>query len=208
MATEDSSIRSLEYTPTWALATWLKRNRRIALSDAVDKLKSANLADSMLPCRKDVASKLTAVQNYGNFASNFVGNLPLENGLRGDILWRRDRRLLADDEEGAISDDPCSSKGKVSLISEDGIQQLHKFIFVLAVIQIVYSILTMALGWTKMKRWKAWEKETRTTEYEVANGSFVNQERQQFQFPKIYTAILRGRFQGCCQRQVVDSLTN
>ncbi|KAF9680292.1 hypothetical protein SADUNF_Sadunf06G0106100 [Salix dunnii] len=174
MATEDTSIGKLEHTPTWALATvclffisvsivlerifhllanFLRRGQRTALGDAVDKLKSelmllgfmslmlavtqepiskicipANLADSMLPCRKEVESKLES-----------------------------------------SSDDPCSSKGKVSLISEKGIQQLHQFIFVLAVTQIVYSVLTMALGWTKMRRWKAWEKETQTIEYQVEN---------------------------------------
>jgi len=70
----------------------------------------ANLANSMLPCRKEVAiSKLTAVQNYGNFAGSFVGSLSSENGLRGkNILWGH-RSLLADDGVN-ISDDPCSSK--------------------------------------------------------------------------------------------------
>ncbi|KAJ6922986.1 hypothetical protein NC652_016590 [Populus alba x Populus x berolinensis] len=213
MAAEDTSIHSLEHTPTWALATvcfvfisvsivlehifhlltnWLNRSRRTALGEAADKLKSelmllgfmslmlaatqkpiskicipAHLANSMLPCRK--LSKLAAVQNYGNLAGNFVGSLSLENGLRGkNILWGH-RSLLADDDGGNISDDPCSSKGKVSLISEKGIHQLHIFIFVLAVMQIFYSVLTMALGWTKMRRWEAWEKESRTTEYQVAN---------------------------------------
>ncbi|KAJ6382096.1 hypothetical protein OIU77_030699 [Salix suchowensis] len=177
------------------LPSFLRRSQRTALGDAVDKLKSelmllgfvslmlavtqdhiskicipANLADSMLPCRKEVASKLTAVQNYGNFA----GSLSLENGLRGkNILWGQYRSLLAENSSasdgGAGSDDPCSSKKKVSLISEKGIQQLHQFIFVLAVTQIVYSVLTMALGWTKMRRWKAWEKETQTIEYQVEN---------------------------------------
>ncbi|KAJ6699138.1 MLO-LIKE PROTEIN 1 [Salix purpurea] len=177
------------------LPSFLRRSQRTALGDTVDKLKSelmllgfvslmlavtqdhiskicipANLADSMLPCRKEVASKLTAVQNYGNFA----GSLSLENGLRGkNILWGQHRSLLAEkgstSDGGAGSGDPCSSKKKVSLISEKGIQQLHQFIFVLAVTQIVYSVLTMALGWTKMRRWKAWEKETQTIEYQVEN---------------------------------------
>uniref|UniRef100_A0A6N2L9I3 MLO-like protein n=1 Tax=Salix viminalis TaxID=40686 RepID=A0A6N2L9I3_SALVM len=173
MATEDHSIGELEHTPTWALATvclffisvsivlerifhllasvstcipkkfnyfaeFLRRSQRTALGDAVDKLKSvtqdhiskicipANLADSMLPCRKMLAEK----------SITFDG--------------------------GAGSDDPCSSKKK-------GSSSCNQFIFVLAVTQIVYSVLTMALGWTKMRRWKAWEKETQTIEYQVEN---------------------------------------
>ena len=42
-------------------------------------------------------------------------------------------------------------QGKVALMSQDGIHQLHIFIFVLAVMQIVYTVLTLALGRAKVK---------------------------------------------------------
>lgn len=38
-----------------------------------------------------------------------------------------------------------------SLISPEGMNQLSIFIFVLAVMQIVYSVLTMALGRAKVR---------------------------------------------------------
>lgn len=38
-----------------------------------------------------------------------------------------------------------------SLISQEGLNQLSIFIFVLAVMQIVYSVLTMALGRLKVR---------------------------------------------------------
>ncbi|GKV53781.1 hypothetical protein SLEP1_g60295, partial [Rubroshorea leprosula] len=50
-----------------------------------------------------------------------------------------------------------------------GINQLSIFICVLAVMQIVYSVITMALGRAKMRRWEAWEKETQTVEYQISN---------------------------------------
>ncbi|XP_021673990.2 MLO-like protein 3 [Hevea brasiliensis] len=212
MAAGDSSSGSLEYTPTWALATvcfvfisisiviehifhlltnWLKSRRKTALSEAVVKLKSelmllgfislmlavtqesiskicipTKIADSMLPCRKEIESETIKVKEYEHFVKRLAGNWSLLAKVQ------RHHRILADDEAdetSADSDDPCSSKGKVSLIAEDGIHQLHIFIFVLAVMQIVYSVLTMALGRAKMRRWKAWENETQTTEYQVAN---------------------------------------
>ncbi|GMN39111.1 hypothetical protein TIFTF001_008341 [Ficus carica] len=178
----DGSDQSLEHTPTWALATvcfiiisvslfiehaihllsnWLKRHKKIALFGAVEKLKSelmllgfmslflvvtqdyitkicipANIADIMLPCRKEDASD-------------------------------------EDQEDSAVAVDSCSAKGKVALVSEDAIHQLHIFIFVLAAMQIVFSTVTMGLGRAKTRRWKAWEKETQTTEYLVANVFFV-----------------------------------
>ncbi|KAJ0087976.1 hypothetical protein Patl1_32067 [Pistacia atlantica] len=143
----ESSARSLEKTPTWALAVvcfvivficiiiehsihllthWLKKRRKNALIDAVDKLKSelmllgfmslllavtqsfisnicipTKVADIMLPCLKAVESESLDMMTL----------------------------MVEDDAAGAVSDS-CTSK---------------------------------------MRRWKTWEKETRTTEYLAAN---------------------------------------
>ncbi|KAH7547920.1 hypothetical protein JRO89_XS14G0038700 [Xanthoceras sorbifolium] len=59
--------------------------------------------------------------------------------------------------------------GQVAFVSAYGIHQLHIFIFVLAVFHVLYCITTLALGRTKMKKWKGWEDETRTIEYQYYN---------------------------------------
>lgn len=211
MAAGSTTGSSLEYTPTWALATvcfffittaiiiehlihlltkWLRKHRKTALYDAVSRLQSelmllgfvslflaitqekiskicipAKVAEKMLPCRKQASSLTVKVEGYEHLLRGIFGNLT--DGL---YEYERIRRRLADDEEeSAAVSDPCSSKGKVSLVTQKGLNQLSVFIFVLAVMQIVYSFVTMALGRAKMKRWKAWEKETQTTEYQVAN---------------------------------------
>ncbi|XP_075090182.1 MLO-like protein 3 isoform X2 [Nicotiana tabacum] len=155
-----SPSRTLLDTPTWALATvcfififlgifiehlihllchWLKKHRKTALFEAVEKLKSViqrpiskicipnRIANSMLPCHQ---RELTSLEN---------------------------------------SKDHCGSRGMTSFMSQNGINQLNNFIFVLAMMQIVYSVVTMALGRAKMKRWKTWEKESQTIEYMAAN---------------------------------------
>ncbi|KAJ0046857.1 hypothetical protein Pint_06072 [Pistacia integerrima] len=58
---------------------------------------------------------------------------------------------------------------KVALVSAYGIHQLHIFIFILAIFHIVYCITILALGRTKMKKWKVWEDETKTIEYQYYN---------------------------------------
>ncbi|KAF8409176.1 hypothetical protein HHK36_005250 [Tetracentron sinense] len=63
----------------------------------------------------------------------------------------------------------CEAKGMVSLLTREGVKQLHIFIFVLAIFHVLYCVLTMFLGTAKMKRWKAWEEETRTLEYQIDN---------------------------------------
>ncbi|XP_068636336.1 MLO-like protein 6 isoform X1 [Aristolochia californica] len=78
------------------------------------------------------------------------------------LLWSS-RRILA----GAVSD-KCG-QGKVPLVSNYGIHQLHIFIFVLAVSHIFYCIITMALGRLKMRSWKSWERETKTAEYQFSH---------------------------------------
>ncbi|XP_066376979.1 MLO-like protein 9 [Miscanthus floridulus] len=60
-------------------------------------------------------------------------------------------------------------EGKVSLISINGLHQLHIFIFFLAVFHVSYSAITMALGRAKIRAWKVWEKEAAGQDYEFSN---------------------------------------
>ncbi|KAG6415102.1 hypothetical protein SASPL_122504 [Salvia splendens] len=192
--------RSLQETPTWALATvcfififlgifvehlihlaghWLKKHKKTALYEAIEKLKSVlmqlgfmsliltvtqgsiskicitnSAADYMLPCRSQSQTKTTQHLLFSNL------NKP-------QFQPHHHRILLADSPSN--SSDYCGSKGKTSLMSVEGMNQLNIFIFVLAAMQIVYSLATMGLGRAKMKRWKSWEKETQTIEYITAN---------------------------------------
>ncbi|XP_052184361.1 MLO-like protein 3 isoform X2 [Diospyros lotus] len=148
---------------------WLKKHRKNGLFEAVEKLKSVlmllgfmsllltatqrpisricvtkGVANSMLPCRKSIQTKTT---------KHLADVFPPE-------------RVLA--AYSSSSDDHCA-EDKTSLISAEGVNQLSVFLFVLAVMQIVYSVITMALGRAKMRRWKCWEQETQTIEYQTAN---------------------------------------
>uniref|UniRef100_A0A0R0GXL3 MLO-like protein n=1 Tax=Glycine max TaxID=3847 RepID=A0A0R0GXL3_SOYBN len=77
---------------------------------------------------------------------------------------QNNRRILA---LGAR--DKCAAQGKVPFVSSEAIHQLHIFIFVLAVFHVLYCILTLALGRAKMRRWKRWEVETKTAEYQFSH---------------------------------------
>ncbi|KAJ0086246.1 hypothetical protein Patl1_09362 [Pistacia atlantica] len=81
----------------------------------------------------------------------------------GDMTMRR---VLAAPAGGK---DYCSKKGKVSLISQSGVHQLHIFIFVLAVFHVLYSVITIVLARAKVKKWKSWESETSSLEYQFTN---------------------------------------
>ncbi|KAL6138607.1 hypothetical protein ACLB2K_063888 [Fragaria x ananassa] len=215
-----SAGTSLEYTPTWALATvcfffisvsillehlifllvsWLKRHKKTALTDAVEKLKAElmllgfvslllavtqdriakicipeKLGNIMLPCRKYV-NETTEVETVEHYVNKFAGNLNSSSAhVMFEEMLRRTQRILAEEEAEAV-EDYCGDvyetnlQGKVSLVTKNALHQLHLLIFALAVMHIVYSVLTMALGRAKMRRWESWEEETRTMEYQVAN---------------------------------------
>ncbi|XP_020526741.1 MLO-like protein 6 isoform X2 [Amborella trichopoda] len=203
-----SGSRSLEETPTWAVAVvcfvmvlvsiliehaihlvgkWLTKRHKRALYEALEKIKaelmllgfisllltigqdtisriciSKSMGDSLLPCRKNDQSI-----NGGEHVSESGDDDEGSSNRR--LLWLDDfdqphpslRRVLAGSKY-----DKCSPQGKVPLISYDGTHQLHIFIFVLAVFHVLYCISTMALGRLKMKRWKKWEQETKTIEYQ------------------------------------------
>ncbi|XP_058180584.1 MLO-like protein 10 isoform X2 [Rhododendron vialii] len=169
--------RELDQTPTWAVAgvclviiiisialekilhklgMWFTKRHKKALFEALEKVKAElmvlgfisllltfsqyyiarictpyNIANTMLPC--PVRDKISA------------------EGRR--LLWF-DHRVLAAGGYGT------TCKGKVPLITVNGLHQLHILIFFLAVFHVIYSAVTMALGRLKIRRWKQWEQET------------------------------------------------
>ncbi|KAI8009588.1 Protein BONZAI 2 [Camellia lanceoleosa] len=88
----------------------------------------------MLPCKQ---------QNSNNKLSHASIKL-----FAGDTAIRR--RVLAPASGANAGQDYCSQYGKVSLISQSGVHQLHIFIFVLAIFHVLYSVITMALAQAKV----------------------------------------------------------
>ncbi|XP_020518732.1 MLO-like protein 2 isoform X2 [Amborella trichopoda] len=166
------------------LGHWLTRHRKKALNEALEKLKSelmllgfislllgvaqgtlsricipTSISDTMLPCKK-TNSTTTALPHDVTGRRLLLSYL----GGGGDMSSSHRRELA-----GTMAYDHCEARGMVSLVSQDGIHHLHIFIFVLAVIHVIYSLVTMGLGRLKMRRWKAWEKETQSTWYQASN---------------------------------------
>lgn len=196
---ESSGARSLDQTSTWAVAIvslvfvvislvieesingigkWLTKHNKKALYEALEKIKaelmllgfisllltvgqkrvasiciSESLANTMLPCKKPQHETEDSSENHRKLVSG-----ALFFGQEGPH-----RRILA-----AASTSSCS-EGKVPIISENALHQLHIFIFVLAIFQVLYSVLTMGLGRAKMYSWRAWEQEVETLDYQISN---------------------------------------
>ncbi|KAK8671638.1 hypothetical protein V6N13_038228 [Hibiscus sabdariffa] len=173
-----NKARSLEETPTWAVAVvcfvlvlisifiehaihvvgkWLKKRHKTSLYEALEKVKAElmlmGFISLLLTVFQGPISEICIPKHIANTwhpcnkkteASKYSEKIP-------------GRKLVE------------FSDGKAALVSSYGIHQLHIFIFVLAVCHILYCIIIYALGRTKMRKWKAWENETKTIEYQFYN---------------------------------------
>ncbi|XVE96734.1 hypothetical protein REPUB_Repub02eG0248100 [Reevesia pubescens] len=161
MAATKDSLRSLEQTPTWAAAVvcfmlisisiiiefvihltgkWLTKRHKPALYEALEKIKSELMILGFI--------SLLLTMGQGP-----VSDICISKAIAA--TWHPcSKRQDSNSDKGkekSPEDDKCAAKGKVSLVSEEGIHQLHLFIFVLAISHILYCIATLALGRAKVR---------------------------------------------------------
>lgn len=162
--------RSLTETPTWAVAvvcfvllavsifiehiihhigSWLARRNKRALYEALEKIKAElmllGFMSLLLTVLQTPISKICISKSVGS-------------------TW-----YPCDVDEKKFKNTCGTESGKVPFVSYYGIHQLHIFIFVLALFHVIYCVATLALGTYKMRRWKTWEDETRTAEYQYSH---------------------------------------
>ncbi|XP_030451343.1 MLO-like protein 2 [Syzygium oleosum] len=188
--------RTLEKTSTWSVAVvcfvllaisisiehvihllgkWLTNKRRPALYEALEVVKNElmllGFISLLLTVFQDPISGICVSKNV---ASTW---LPCGEDKMSDKSISKGRRLLDFSDIGTVSRrslatkgyDKCTEEGKVAFVTAYGIHQLHIFIFVLAIFHVLYCITTLALGTFKMRKWKVWENETKTPEYQFDN---------------------------------------
>ncbi|XP_073286684.1 MLO-like protein 12 [Primulina huaijiensis] len=163
------------------IGKWLKSKNKNALFESLEKIKSElmllGFISLLLTVGQSVISGMCISKEVGatwHPCNKKQEETKYPSSVTGDEDRRR--KLLAADDGGSFrrilaggGTDKCAAKGKVPFVSSDGIHQLHIFIFLLAVFHVLYCILTLALGRAKMRSWKAWEKETRTAEYQFSH---------------------------------------
>ncbi|KAH0982989.1 hypothetical protein GBA52_010166 [Prunus armeniaca] len=177
-----------------ALGKWFQKRNKKAMLEALEKIKAELMLLGFISLLLTVGTrylpKICIPEKYGNTM------LPceLESKYKEDGGGKDDGKNKGGGEDGGDDNDrrrkllefaetmiwrrvlapsggdsSACSEGKVPLISPSGMHQLHIFIFVLAVFHVVYSVITMALAQAKMKKWKAWESETSSLEYQFTN---------------------------------------
>ncbi|XP_010476042.1 PREDICTED: MLO-like protein 2 isoform X3 [Camelina sativa] len=165
------------------IGTWLKKKNKKDLYEALEKVKaelmllgfisllltigqtpiskiciSKHVVSTMHPCSAAQAAKMKAAEKEHG------------GGEKSRLLLDLAESYIPRRSLAAKGDDKCTGQpGKVAFVSAYGIHQLHIFIFVLAVVHVIYCIVTYGLGKSKMRRWKPWEEEAKTVEYQLSN---------------------------------------
>lgn len=177
MAGEDEQ-KSLEQTPTWAVAAvctvfvvaslvverlikylgnYLKKTKQKPLVHTLEQIKDelmllGFISLSLTVFQAKIASlcmpeRLNKFMLPCSYHATVEAEAPAEAGHR---------RLLS---SGATVTCPA---GKVQVISTEGLHQLHIFIFVMAIVHVIYSAFTVLVGLWQVHRWKRWETQSHT----------------------------------------------
>ncbi|XP_022158300.1 MLO-like protein 8 [Momordica charantia] len=207
--------RELDSTPTWAVAgvsfffivisivlekvlhklgTWLADKHKSALYEALEKVKAELMILGFISLLLTFAQKYIVQICIPPAVANTMLPCPLEekdapSSLAGEEehhrrLQRLNRRSLAGGHDVVSCKD-----GKVSLISVDGLHQLHILIFFLAVFHVLFCVTTMTLGRIKARGWKEWEQETSTHNYEFFNDPARFRLTHETSFVKAHTSF-------------------
>ncbi|CAL1388497.1 unnamed protein product [Linum trigynum] len=216
MGDGDGGERSVEGTPTWAVATVcffiilisiafehlihlisknLTKKRSRALLRSLGKIKS----EMML---LGLSSLFLAV------SERWIASICIPHKLSQTFLpcGFPTGSSSVEDEELI-----CANQGKVSLLSRQGVQQLNYLMFVLASFHATSSILIFSLGMAKMSKWESWEAETKTLHYLPSKEPRSFQLAHQTSFGRRHLSFWSEhpflRWPTCVLRQFVGSVT-
>ncbi|KAG5546273.1 hypothetical protein RHGRI_018446 [Rhododendron griersonianum] len=155
------------------LSTWLRKTNRKPLLQAVEKMKeelmllgfisllltatSSSVANICIPSKfyNTVFAPCTKSEVDQETESNASEDRRLLMAFARPHSFRRMLNVL---NVNTCKEARCLSDNE-PFVSYQGLEQLHRFIFVMAVTHVSYSCLTMLLAIVKIHGWRAWEDE-------------------------------------------------
>ncbi|XP_022139525.1 MLO-like protein 11 [Momordica charantia] len=201
MAENTQEGRSLALTPTWSVASvltifvavslfversihrlssWLGKTNRKPLFEAVEKMKEElmllGFISLLLTATSSVISNICIPSKFydTSFTPCTKSEIDEQNEDNSSSEERKlymvsvfphvFRRMLN------VKKNTCR-EGHEPFVSYEGLEQLHRFIFVMAVTHISYSCLTMLLAIVKIHSWRLWENEAHMDHHDLFNDT-------------------------------------
>ncbi|XP_073304091.1 MLO-like protein 1 isoform X2 [Primulina huaijiensis] len=206
---EEGEGASLEFTPTWVIAAvctvivaislaaerllhytgkYLKSKDQKPLYEALQKVKEELMLLGFISLMLTVfQGRIVKICVPSNTMKHMLPcSLSHESSSTGEVpdaspdLSSHHRRLFAAEAAGSGY---CASKNKVPLLSLEALHHLHIFIFVLAIVHVTFSVLTVVFGGAKIRQWKHWEVSIAKDNHsvgEVLKPKFTNVHQHDF----------------------------
>ncbi|TQD74528.1 hypothetical protein C1H46_039931 [Malus baccata] len=221
MAEDQQEMRSLALTPTWSVATvltifvavsllvergihrlsyWLRKTNRKPLLEAVEKMKEElmllGFISLLLTATSSMIANICIPSKFYNSSFSPCSRSEIteetENKrklLMFTVLPNSFRRVLNE-----LNRNSCK-EGYEPFVSYQGLEQLHRFIFVMAITHISYSCLTMLLAIVKIHSWRVWEEEAHKDRHDsLTEITRQMTMRRQSSFVNPSTPVVRNNF--------------
>ncbi|KAL3612455.1 hypothetical protein D5086_003475 [Populus alba] len=177
---------------------WLRKTNRKPLLAAVEKMKEElmllGFISLLLTATSSTIANICIPSKFydGNFAPctrSEIDDEVEDNSSQGrkllmlPVLPHPLRRIL-----NGLNRNTCK-EGHEPFVSYQGLEQLHRFIFVMAITHISYSCLTMLLAIVKIHSWRIWEDVAHMDRHDVLTE--INREktfRRQTTFVRHHTS--------------------
>ncbi|KAL9268956.1 MLO-like protein [Drosera capensis] len=183
--------RELDQTPTWAVALVCLVIIFISISlekvlHRIGKFFTDKNKKKMYDALEKIKTELMVLGFISlllTFSRNFISSRCVSYKIADSML------PCARNHDHALSSNSCAKVGKEPLITTEGVDQLHILIFFLAVFHVVCSAITMTLGRLKIRRWKEWESEISSHDYEKLNDPTRFRLAHETSFVKAHTGF-------------------
>ncbi|KAL5700325.1 hypothetical protein ACHQM5_025783 [Ranunculus cassubicifolius] len=174
---DEEKERSLALDPTWSVAVvlsifvavsllversihrlchWLRSTNRKPLYEAVEKMKEELMLLGF------ISLLLTAT-------SSTISNICIDSKFYAGAFTPCTKTEIEDTDADSLKNSKrmIIGWGSEPFVSYEGLEELHRFIFIMAITHISYSCLTMLLAIVKIHRWRSWEDEAHNHKHEA-----------------------------------------
>ncbi|GMI74532.1 MILDEW RESISTANCE LOCUS O 4 [Hibiscus trionum] len=188
------SGRSLAETPTYTVASvitvlvfvcflversiyrfgrWLKKTRRKALFASLEKIKEElmllGLISLLLAQWARWISEICVDSSL--FSSRFYTCSEMDYDTKKIMLLEstpsfHNETVIPPKGLNTVASHQCG-EGREPFVSFDGLEQLHRFLFVLGITHVFYSCLAVGLAMSKIYSWRKWENQANS----IADGN-------------------------------------
>ncbi|XP_077241755.1 MLO-like protein 14 [Tasmannia lanceolata] len=182
------------------LSSWLQKTNRKPLFEALEKMKEElmllGFISLLLTATSSLISNICIETKFYNMNFSPCTRSEVEvttadekrppqdrKLLMGPVLHHSFRRVL-----DGLNQNTCK-EGREPFVSYEGLEQLHRFIFIMAITHVSYSCLTMLLAIVKIHTWRRWEDEAHMDRHDsLSEVTKALTLRRQSTFVKFHTS--------------------